>query len=143
MNFNHLRYRVWKLEFLVTAICLCILLTACAANPIKEAQTLDQKAFASYGQFVIYEELAANLVQDPNVPQAAKLALRSADAVAKPIADRGLDVIRVYDRVAAEVAAGTSSADKLAIATADLQSWIEQATPAVKGLVTAVKQVHK
>lgn len=135
--------RAFAAMWIILAASAVLAVAGCLANPIREAQTLEQKAFATYGEFVIYEELAANLVQDPAMPANLKAALAKADAVAKPIADNGLTLIHTYDEIAAQVNAGTSGADKLAIATADLQSWINQATPAVKDLIQAVKQVRK
>lgn len=68
-------------------------LTACGANPFKDAENTQQEGYASYGTFVILEEQAAALVQNPAVPASVKLTLRRADAEAKPIADQLHDVL--------------------------------------------------
>lgn len=64
-----------------------IMVAACSSGGGAKPQTLEQKAFGLYGTFVVAEEAAAKLVADPSVPEEAKVALRQADAVAKPAAD--------------------------------------------------------
>lgn len=86
-------------------VSLCLLaLTACGANPYKDADTIQQKGYATYGTFVIVEEQAAALVQDPAVSGVVKLALRRADAKGKPIAD-ALHNVLVTDGSAQQIAA--------------------------------------
>lgn len=134
-------YFLWGILLAVVALTI---LSACQTpSPVKEAQTLDQKAYASYGTFVVWEEQAALLSQDPATPPSVKSALAKADAAAKPLADHLLDAVKVYENVSAQLAAGTTTAEKVAIATADLQSWLNEATPAITGLVAAVKGAKK
>lgn len=68
-------------------------LTACGVNPFQGAETIQQKGYASYGTFVILEEQAAAVAQDPAVPENVKQALRDADKEAKPVADDLHDVL--------------------------------------------------
>lgn len=134
-------YFLWGILLAVVALTI---LSACQTpSSVKEAQTLDQKAFATYGTFVVFEEQAAQLAKDPATPAAVKTALAQADNAAKPFADHLLDAVKVYENVSAQLAAGTTTAEKLSIATADLQSWLNEATPVVTSLVTAVKGAKK
>ncbi len=115
-------------------------LSACGTlNPLSHAQTLQQKAYAQYGVFVVVEERAAAVVQDATVPASAKQAVARADAVAKPVADKLLATILAVDQIQADLAAGKTTEDKLVIATADLQKWYDEVVPLISGLVAAVK----
>lgn len=64
-----------------------IVLQACTANPVREAETFEQKAFALYGTYVIFQGKASELVQDSAVPDNVKRVLRDADAAAYPVAE--------------------------------------------------------
>lgn len=61
-------------------------LSGCASvpNPVAAAETPDQKAFALYGQYTILVETAADLVEDPRVPNPVKLRIQQADARLTP-----------------------------------------------------------
>lgn len=130
---------------LFTAVAMVILsiaslaLPACQSTPVKEAQTLQQKAFALYGTFVVYEETAASVMQDASVPESVKAAIRKADAEAKPIADSLLDGARTYIKISTAIDAAPDSATKLSVATQNLQMWVDEATPKINALVSAVK----
>lgn len=110
----------------------------CASNPVASAQTVEQKAYAVYGTFVVMEESAAALKQDPNVITSVKQALVSADAKAKPSADALLQSLRDYEMASDALKAGRSTSDQLSIATANLNAWITRATADVNALVSAV-----
>jgi len=122
---------------LVTVSCI----PGCKMNPVSTAQTLDQKAYAVYGTFVVMEESAAGLKRDPNVAPQVKLKLVAADARAKPSADALLRALRDYDAATLALKAGDGTASQLSIATANLNTWIAQATADVDALVTAVHGV--
>lgn len=115
-------------------------MSACGSlNPLARAQTVEQKAYAAYGQFLIVEEQAAALVQEPSVPASAKQAVARADAVAKPVADKLLAAVLAVGQVRDDIAAGKSTEEKLLIATADLQRWYDEVLPLVRDLASAVK----
>lgn len=115
-------------------------LHGCASNPVAAANTLDQKAYAIYGTFVIVEEQGAKLVSDPTTPAAIKAAIRSTDARAKPTADALTTALHQYDTAVASVkAGGPGTAGALSTAQANLTTWIAQASTDVNALVAAVK----
>ncbi len=115
-------------------------MSACGSlNPLARAQTVEQKAYAAYGQFLIVEEQAAAIVQEPSVPASAKQAVARADAVAKPVADKLLAAVLAVGQVRDDIAAGKSTEEKLLIATANLQRWYDEVLPLVRDLASAVK----
>lgn len=115
-------------------------MSACGSlNPLARAQTVEQKAYAAYGQFLIVEEQAAAIVQEPSVPASAKQAVARADAVAKPVADKLLAAVLAVGQVRDDLAAGKSTEEKLVIATANLQKWYDEVLPLVRDLASAVK----
>lgn len=127
----------WILGSLI-AVALLIVLQGCANNPITAAKTIDQKAYALYGTFVVFEEQAVAIVVSPATPSTVKDAIRKADNIAKPVADGLLVAVRQYLVVQRQLAAGTTTNDKLAIATANLEKWVTQGEPAIRNLVVAV-----
>lgn len=126
---------------LLAVLVLIALLSGCAGlNPFGAAKDLDQKAYATYGTFVIFEEQGAKLVADPTVPQSIKRAIAQADARAKPSADTLVTGIHQYETAQAAVKAGGSGApNTLATVTANLNTWLQQARTDTAALVSAVK----
>ncbi len=93
------RSRVWSgmrigvASFMLGFVALTVpFLGGCASvqevNAVAAADTLEQRAFALYGSFVVVEEQAAVLVRDKAVPKSVRKAVQAADAKAKPLADR-------------------------------------------------------
>ncbi len=103
-------------------------LTACVVNPLKTAETTEQKADAYYGMFVISQEAAVRIVQDPATPHTVKLALRDADRVAKPLADGLHDAIVKFQGVKeaykAALAAGNADPAALVAAEKELSNYL-------------------
>lgn len=139
-----------RIRALTVACVLALALTACATiNPFKAATNLDQRAFASYGTFVVFEEQAAVAVQDPSIPANVKQALKTADARAKPAADALLASVKQYEAISIALTQCPSqpdpaqckatTADKLVTATANLNQWVIDATTQINALVSAVK----
>jgi len=124
-------------------------LTGAACNRIQEAnpvaaackdlsEHLAVCGYATYGTFVIFEELGATAAKEPGVAQGVRSAIIRADEVAKPVADNLYDALRMYEKVRAELAAGTSTTEMLEVATMNLNRWITEAAPLVANLVKAV-----
>lgn len=84
-----------------------VALVACTTSGGQKL-SVQQQAFQAYGTFVVLEEQAARLVQDPVVPERVKLNIRAADAIAKPAADAILDAALAADevRIQRELASG-------------------------------------
>lgn len=132
-----MRNRLLGMVFIVLIVANVI--AACANNPVATAKTPEQKAFAVYGEFVVFEEAGAKIASDPSTTASVLTALKTADARAKPVMDSTLAAALEVVSVEKQIAAGSTTADKLVIATANLQSWVDQGTPLVNNLVSAVK----
>lgn len=107
------------------------------------ATTLEVCAYANYGTFVVVEEFANSVAQDPALPDRMRQRIIRADEVAKPVADSLYGALREYTKIRAEVQAGKSTEEKLLIATANLNKWVTQAAPLIRGLVDAVNDATK
>lgn len=138
-----------KALLLVAALCLSLMGASCGriatdpANAISPAckeiqQTLQVCAYANYGTFVVAEELARSVAEDPALPNGARQAIVAADARAKPIADNLSAALLEYETIRLEVAVGKSPEQKLLLATANLNRWVTEAAPLIRGLVAAV-----
>lgn len=132
-----------RLKVNIAAVLLTVAaaaLSACGAlNPLARAQTIEQKAYALYGEFTIIEEQAAALVQEPSVPTSAKRAIAETDAVVKPVAGKMLAAVLTVEQIRDDIAAGKSTEEKLVIATANLHKWYNEVLPLVEDLAAAVK----
>lgn len=137
--------RSFKASELAFAISLLIAfafsLSGCAVfhqNPIVEAETAQQKAYAAYGQFVILQERAADIIRDPTYHSEVKQAIRDAHEAAHPIATDLLGAAIEVMRIQAELLAGESTEAKLRIATSRLLSWQSRLQPALTRLIKTV-----
>lgn len=69
----------------VLLLLLPVLATACSiAEPVKTAETPEQKGFALYATFVVMQEKAADVVEDPDTPGVVVEAIQKADRIAQP-----------------------------------------------------------
>lgn len=124
---------------IIVGVGLTCLAPGCASNPVNAAQDTEQRAYAVYGSFVIMEEQGARLVSDPNIPVRIKIAIQGADAKAKPSADGLLKALNDFLTAKATLATGATASDPLSVASANLNTWITQATTDTQGLIAAVK----
>jgi hypothetical protein len=136
---NHVTVGVRQFQtFYLLAIVL--LLQACAgANPISKAETTEQRAFATYGTFVIIEEQAAKLVSSGQIPDSAVRAIARADAQAKPVADSLLDATLEFIVIRSEYEAGETAERRFVSAMDSLNNWVERVRPLIANLITAVR----
>ena len=109
------------------------------ANPIRAAETPEQRAYAAYGTFVIAQETAADLVEDQAIPRGVRLRIISAEERAKPVADSLLDAYTEYLIIKAEFDAGDTSEQRLVIAANNLDDWVTQLAPLVAELLRNIK----
>jgi hypothetical protein len=130
--------RVWTLLPV-----LALALVACAANPHKTAQTVEQQGDAVYGELVIAKEQGVKILQDASVSDAVKKPIAQLIVKSKPITDNLQSSIKLYARVKADVASGASSEEKLAVVNRELAGWIAQAQPLISDLVKAVAEARK
>ena len=114
-------------------------LTGCSTlDPVKEAETLEQKGYAMYGTFVVYEEQAAKLIQDPGVPDNVKAAIQRADKTAKPAADATRDATLEVSRVSKLLKTADGTEETLILVTNNLDKEIKTFKPLLQRLVDAV-----
>ena len=136
---NHVTVGVRQFQtFYLLAIML--LLQACAgASPIAKAETTEQRAFATYGTFVIIEEQAAKLVSSGQIPDSAVRAIARADAQVKSVADSLLDATLEFAVIRAEFEAGGTGEEQFVRAMNELNGWVERARPLIANLISAVR----
>ena len=117
-----------------------LFLTACqSANPVGAADTAEQRAYAAYGTFVIFQEKAADLAEQPELSRSMKLRIINAEAAAKPVAESLLDAYTEFLVVKAQFDAGETTEDRVVIASNNLNNWITRLAPLVNELIRNVK----
>lgn len=120
-------------------VLICVVLVACTVDPVKTAQTPEQKAFAAYGMFVVFEEQAGKLASDPATPTVVKTNLRLADSVAKPAMDELYTATQVVISMEVALGSGVTTQAQVDAALLNLSSLIISTQPKIDALVTAVK----
>lgn len=139
--------RVYLAGFIAVALFLqgaaCQRISDNPANPLAPAcedvaKNLQVCAYANYATFVVIEELALKVAEDPALPSGARQRIIAADERAKPVADSLYASLREYERIRLEVAQGKTPAEKLVVVTASLNRWVTEAAPLVRALVESV-----
>src|SRR5688572_30912715 len=140
--------RIEMIRTLTVAVAMAVL-TACTANPVREANTFEQKAYALYGTYVIFQGKAAELVQDSAVSEKVKQVLRDADKASYPMAeglvDAAMEVSRIREilnqcpmQPEPDPACVPTNEQRLANATLNLSSIYFGAQPILLNLVAVV-----
>lgn len=117
---------------------LLLLLSACATNP---ARNLEQHGDRAYGQYVIAKEQGAKLLKNSAIADNAKKPLAQAMVASKEPADKLQDLLIQYSEVSAQVAAGTTPPERLAIVERELSTWLAKAQPLIDDLIKAVGEL--
>ncbi|MCK5644829.1 MAG: hypothetical protein KAJ19_28780 [Gammaproteobacteria bacterium] len=121
-------------------LAIMLLLQSCAVtDAMAKAETIEQRAFAAYGTFVIIEEQAAKLVSSGQIPNSAVRAIGRADAQVKPVADSMLDAALEFTVIRVEFEAGGTGEEKFVRTMNELNGWVERAMPLIANLITAVR----
>lgn len=107
-------------------ILLLLLASACAHNPFKTAQTLEQTGDAWYGVYVIAKERSAALLKEPAIPDAAKRPLAEAMLKSSQPAQTLQDTVSAY------------SSDPNATNQQKLNAALVAAQPLINDLVAAL-----
>jgi len=103
-------------------------LVACESiNPVGKAETLEQRAFAVYGTYVIFAEQAADLAENDALPRSVRLALVTAEERTSPVIESLLNAVQ-------DLQALNSSTTRTS-----LESWVDRALPLVNDLVRSVR----
>lgn len=135
-----MKYQLKQTAQAVYLLVIMIGLQACAAsNPISKAETTEQRAFATYGTFVIIEEQAAKLVSSGELTRSAVIAIGRADERAKPVADTLLDATLEFTVMRIEYESGGTGEQKFVSAMNELDGWVTRARPLIANLISAVK----
>lgn len=137
---------------LLIATAAMAIFAACTANPVKQAETFEQKAFALYGTYVIFQGKAAELVQDAATPDRVKQGLRDADKVAYPVAESLvdaattvgdirdiIDMCKALEAPEANPACTPTNEQRLTNAITNLSTIYFRAQPVILNLVATVK----
>lgn len=141
MSYLTVGVRQYQTFFLLA---IMLLLQACAAsNPVAKAETIEQRAFATYGTFVIIEEQAAKLVSSGQIPDSAVRAIARADSQIKSVADALLDTALEFVVIRAQYEAGATTEEKFVRAMNELNGWIERARPLIATLIAAVNEAKE
>lgn len=124
-------------------------LSACSSiNAVGAGESVAQKSYGLYGTFVVFEEQAAKLFQNPDVPPNVKQILSSADAAAKPVADELVNAVLGVDQLVKDVqnchadpqiTDCSTKEGQLRSAAASLDEVYFKAKPLIFALVSAVK----
>jgi hypothetical protein len=117
---------------------LLILLAGCNSNPIRTAQSVEQKGDALYGSYVIAKEQGAAILKDASIPDDPKRPLAEAMVASKEPADALQDSLIEYSTVKAQIAQGTTAQERLAIVEQNINGWIVKAAPVINKLIEVV-----
>lgn len=130
----------WNHVQSIYLLAIMFVLQACAAsNPIAKAETIEQRAFATYGTFVIFEEQAAKLVSSGELSNSTVRAIGRADSLAKPVADSLLEATLEFTEIKEEYEASGVGEARFVASMNSLNDWVERLLPLVNNLVSAVK----
>jgi hypothetical protein len=107
-------------------------------NALSKAKNSEQRAYALYGSFVVFEELGASLITSSNVPLSIKRDIKKADAKTKPAADKLLAAVLQVQNVRAELAKGENTEQTLAIVNANLEKWLNDSEPLITEFIQLI-----
>lgn len=122
-------------------------LAGCASTPTKVlsvacdreySYSTERCAKAVAETYEVYHKRAENLVDDPATPKDVKRAVKNAELTATNVIIEVLRSTRVYLGVKADLAAGTTTEEQLAIANAKLETWVQQAIPRLNALIASL-----
>ena len=103
-------------------------LVACESiNPVGKAETLEQRAYAVYGTYVLFAEKAADLAENDALPRSVRLGLVNSEERASPVVTSLLNAMQ-------DMQALNNSTTRTS-----LESWIDRALPLINDLVRSVK----
>jgi hypothetical protein len=122
--------------------CLLLLigLQGCASsNPLAQAETVEQKAYAAYGSFVIAEEQAAKLVSSGQLTNNQIIAIGRADERAKAVVDDLIAAVLEFEEIQEEFRRFGTGEQRYINAMNSLNNWTERLVPLINNLLSAVQ----
>jgi hypothetical protein len=132
-------YRNYLTVFLLVA--LIASLSACKSNPFEAAETVEQKAYAAFGVFVVAQVQVGDILQNPAIPDDVKLRVQRAEQTARPVANSLVDAALEVETIREQLEAGEGTEERLAIATQNLLQWQLRLTPLLRNLSEAIRSV--
>lgn len=127
---------------IVTALLLAC--TGCSVlQPVRVAETPEQKADALYATYVIFQRRAVAIAEQPATPDRVVQALARADAAAAPVMNSMYDALLLVNTVRDEVRAGETPEEQLTVVTLNLERWVDEAVPLVYALLEAVTSFER
>lgn len=121
-NYDSFLLGVW-----ISFVMVFVMVGCESINPVGKAETLEQRAFAVYGTYVIFAEQAADLAENDALPRSVRLALVTAEERASPVINSLLNAVQ-------DLQALNSSTTRTS-----LDSWVDRALPLVNDLVRSVR----
>jgi len=126
------KYNFLRFQFLLVIV---LALQACgAANAVKRAETVEQKAYAAYGEFVIVSEQAAKLVSSGQLDNRSIIAIGRAEEAAKEVADPLIELTVEFEAIRKEYLAGGTGEIRFISTMNNLNNWVERLLPLVANL---------
>lgn len=124
----------------VISLAVALGLSGCSTTaPLQVAETVEQKAYASYGIYTIYRERAADVIQNRSVPDSAKLEIQKADARVSPVADGLLESTLKLTEIKDEFEAGAAVEGPMLTMVRNVEDWTERLEPVLVEFIAAVK----
>jgi hypothetical protein len=107
-------------------------------DAISAAETLEQRTFALYGTFVWAQGVAADVVEDPDVPDVVAKPIGEAVLAARPPVRAAFELAISAADIRRELKGGADVGDKLAAVLEDLAQAYTRAEPHVRFLVSLI-----
>lgn len=123
----------------VSVIFAALALAGCQHNPIAAAETPAQHAFAISATYNVLLESAADIVEDTTAPTELRRAVQQTELRTTPVIDALEQAFADYQLARAQFAAGATTADRLEVATVNLEQWLERAEYALVELADAFR----
>ena len=137
-----MNYLVQTRQQLFTFYCLLLLigLQGCvASNPLAQAETVEQKAYAAYGTFVIAEEQAAKLVSSGQLNNSQIIAIGKADERAKAVVDDLIAAVLEFEEIQEEFKRFGTGEQRYINAMNSLNNWTARLVPLINNLLAAIQ----
>ena len=118
------------------------LLAGCPSNPIREAETAEQKVGAALYEFTEFQKLARTVGGDAEVPSKVRKAFLDLAIEAKPGAD-ALDAgLRRYQAAAAALSEGATDGERVLVMTRELNALLYDFEPYLKRIRSTRKEAQ-
>ena len=131
--------KIFALYFLTLLATVGLVQGCASANAIAKAETVEQKAYAAYGTFVIAQEQAAKLVSSGQLSNSAIIRIGETEERAKNVADSLVATTLEFQQVKEEFQRAETTEERFVNAANSLNEWAERLVPLVNNLYAALK----